>query len=190
MQDLAKQEQKILTPISRDDLIDVLHDAYVVNYNREPSDKQLTLAWAQISLENTLGEVVWNHNLGNLAPIFHRSQKWYLHSHLAIYRSFDTFLEAGSAYWSVIETCWPAAQAFKRGLPRDAAHALKICNYYGADETVYTNLLSTLSWLAQTYVRRHKEQQQIDYLVIEHKNTHLYTSSKVYTDNVMICLDS
>jgi hypothetical protein len=176
-QDLSRQEQKVLTPISRDDLVDVLHDAYVVNYNKEPSDSRLSMAWAQIALENAEGNIVWNKNLGNIGPAFHKSFHWYVHSKLTIYRAFSSFQEAGQAYWSVIDKCQTAYRAFGREDAAESAHALKLCNYYGGLETEYTSMLSTLYWIAkQKLVPGMKERLRAKKLAREHELMHPYTS--------------
>ena len=174
---LTCEVPKVLTPISRDDLIDVLHDTYVVNYNREPSDARLSMAWAQVSLENAEGSIVWWHNLGNLGPVFYKQQKWYVHSKEAIYRAFDTFEEAGQAYWHVIDKCQSAYRAFGHESAKESARTLKQCNYYGGPETNYASMLSTLYWIAKSkLVPGMKERLRAKKLAREYELMHPYTS--------------
>lgn len=176
-QDADKQEKKILTPISKLELVDVLNDSYTKLHGKEPNDNTLAMAWAQVALENSQGRIVWNHNLGNIGNAFDKHQKWYLHSRETYYRSFDSFEESATTYWSVVGRCEAASIFFKNGQPREAAHALKACNYYGAPEPAYANVLFSLYWLAKTkFVKIFHEKKLKENFIKSYENNHMFTS--------------
>lgn len=140
----AERRPKVLTPVSANELVQVLYDAHVSQLGKEPSPNRLAMGWAQVALENRRGAAVWNHNLGNVGPGRRDNVAWYFHTPYVKYRSFDTFLDSGRAYWRTVSRCSTAANAFDAGLPVLASHALKRCGYYGAPIAPYTDALVSL----------------------------------------------
>ena len=61
--------RKVATPISQDQLFDVLEASHVRVFGNLPKASKLTMAWAQVSLENGRGKYVYNNNIGNIGPI-------------------------------------------------------------------------------------------------------------------------
>src|SRR6478735_5228340 len=80
----ALEQPKVSTPISQVELVTTLRDAHVQQYGFEPSRSRLAMAWAQVALENANGQVMWNHNIGNIGP--KKKDAWYRHSSLTVYR--------------------------------------------------------------------------------------------------------
>lgn len=147
------EDKKLLTPITETQLLTTLRASYIDEKGHSPKRNQLAMAWAQVALENKRGHKVWNHNLGNLGPAPSiPTQRWYQHSRITKYRSFDDFQDSAGAYWRVVGNCSSAMQMFKAGDPASAAKALKGCGYYSADEQTYAGNLGSLYYHALTNV--------------------------------------
>lgn len=138
------ERPKTHTPITGAQLVDVLRNAHVSEFGKRPTRQRLSMAWAQVALENDHGKAVWNHNLGNIGPAPSMSVAWYNHSQGVKYRAFNDANDAGRAYWRVINRCGSALQAFDDGYPRGASEGLKRCGYYTADVNGYIDAMSTL----------------------------------------------
>jgi len=131
------QRPKTLTPVDSTDLVDVLREGHAVEFGRAPTRARLSMAWAQVSLENGHGTQVWDFNLGNIGPSRYGNDPWYFHVPGARYRAFDDLSAASRAYWRVIGRCSSAMRAFDDGDPVAASRALKRCGYYGAPGAAY-----------------------------------------------------
>lgn len=140
---------KVHTPVDHIKIFEVLCKSHKKINNKKPNDNRLSMAWAQISLENGRGKKIWNNNLGNQGP-HHVKQKYYLHLRNGWpYRSFDDLDESGISYWRIINRCSSALQAFDAGDVNTAALYLKKCNYYGSDAESYTKTLKNLYYEAR-----------------------------------------
>jgi len=139
------ERMKVPTPISQTGLLDVLRQSHVDVFGHEPEKKRLAMAWAQVALESGRGRAMWNYNIGNVGPApSHPQVPYYIHSALTRYRSFDTFVDGGRAYWKVLRRCRFSLMAFDVGQPVQAAKNLKSCGYYGADVVLYSKGMTGL----------------------------------------------
>lgn len=153
-------KEKELTPISKQQLVQVLIDSHIVVFNTEPSKSRLAAAWAQIALENGQGKYVWNYNLGNIGPGYKKQHSYYMHTRSVPYRSFSGFLAGGIAYWKVLRKCSLALHFFDSTDPKSATHALKRCGYFQANIEPYTKGLIQLFWKSYNHVLPKYYEQQ------------------------------
>lgn len=144
------KEPKVLTPLSQIEIVNALRNSYIELTGKKPSSKRLAMAWAQVAFENGHGKSIYNNNLGNIGP--GRTEVFYHHSSITCYRSFDSNIEGGKAYWNVVSRCSGANRSFDTGHPRDVAIYLKGCGYYTADTDLYANSLLYLYNVAMTKV--------------------------------------
>lgn len=159
------ERHKVLTPVDHVDLVDVLREGHTEEFKRRPNRARLSMAWAQVGLENGRGAKVWDLNLGNIGPSRYGNDPWYFHAPGARYRAFDDLGSAARAYWRVIGRCSSAMRAFDDGDPTSAARALKRCGYYGAPGAAYEAGLKSLFYEAlgdvvPTADRRLKRRQE------------------------------
>lgn len=151
----ALEQPKVSTPISQVELVTTLRDAHVQQYGFEPSRSRLAMAWAQVALENANGQVMWNHNIGNIGP--KKKDAWYRHSSLTVYRSFDSFVDGAKTYWRTVERCSSTLTMFDNGWATAASENLKRCGYFGADIELYVNGMNRLYVYALTKVLPNEE---------------------------------
>ena len=137
------KEDKVLTPIDKVDLAKELYASHILVNRFEPSANRLAASWAQVALENGQGKFVYNHNLGNIGPLS-KKQTYYRHSNLTTYRSFDSFVDGGKAYWNTLNRCKIALKQFDNADIESASFTLYKCNYYGADPKLYTKIMKEL----------------------------------------------
>ncbi len=149
------QRPKEATPLSQTELLAQLRNAHELQFGYAPNRSRLAMAWAQVALENAQGEVIWNHNLGNVGP--RKNDVWYRHSSLTTYRSFETFAEGGMAYWRTVSHCQSTLAMFDAGWPGQVAENLKRCGYFGADVQLYIDGMNRLYIYALTKVIPNEE---------------------------------
>lgn len=143
--EIASVDETRRTPITKTELLDVLHDSHERALGEPPSDRVLASGWAQVAIENGRGEHIYNNNLGNIgAPVsgqrHYKFGTWRTHR----YRSFKTHEDGGVAYWLTVKKCPAAYTSFKHGAVTEAAHRLKRCNYFGADAHLYAAAMEQL----------------------------------------------
>ena len=127
--------KRINTPISEVDLAKALREGHYLAFGKYPSTKRLTVAWAQVALENGRGKYTYNHNLGNISS--RKKIPYYIiYSHSFL--SFKSFNEGAAAYWRVIRNmCKSSLKYFDNGNAYAAGLQLRRCNYYMADKNKY-----------------------------------------------------
>ena len=144
--EVVKKQPKIDTPVSEVVLMQVLNDSHNEVFGYFPSAERLSMSWAMVALENGKGKHMWNHNVGNIGP--GKNHEYYVHSSRTTYRSFNTFIEGGIAYWNTIKRCSAVLSHFDTGNSREVSYQLKRCNYFGADVKIYLNGVTSLYWEA------------------------------------------
>ena len=162
------ERRKVLTPVDSIELVDVLRDGHLQEFKRKPNRTRLSMAWAQVGLENGRGALVYDLNLGNIGPSRYGNDPWYFHVPGARYRAFDDLMTSSRAYWRVIARCGSAMRAFDDGDPTSAARALKRCGYYGAPGPAYEAGLRSLFYEAlgeavptsERRIRRRQEEER------------------------------
>lgn len=148
--------RKIATPISSENLLQVLCESHKALHGTIPGDNRLALSWAQVALENNRGKKVWNNNLGNQGP-FRMDQEYYHHLKRGWpYRSFRSVHESGVSYWLLLKKCSAALRAFDDGDPSRAAQSLKNCNYFSSNAEQYAVSLRSLYYEIQKEVKTGK----------------------------------
>lgn len=144
-QTVILEQKRKLTPLSEEEILDVLEKAYKILYEKSPHENTLVGAWAHVALENAKGRKIWNYNFGNIGPLpQEKDVEFYNHFGKTKYRSFNNATEGAVAYWKFLESCPMALKNFRYNDPQGAAISLKRCNYYRADQTHYSKLLTSL----------------------------------------------
>lgn len=143
-QEIVLEQKRRLTPVTEEDIFEELKKAYVILYNKEPHENLLVGAWAHVALENGKGKKIWNNNFGNIGPLPGEDVQFYDHFRKTKYRSFNDPTSGAMAYWKFLESCPMALKNFRYNDPRGASISLKRCNYYRADQTHYSKLLTSL----------------------------------------------
>lgn len=171
------EQQKTLTPLTEVGLLTVLRDSFYAKHGKLPSANMLASAWAQVALENAHGNVIWNHNIGNIGP--GPTHEWYKHSSLTRYRSYPSFIDGGIAYWHTVSRCKSAFAMFNVGSIQDAGENLKRCGYFEADLEQYVRAMKSLYEYALHKVIPNEEQKRrndlIRYMWEEYQQTHAFT---------------
>lgn len=151
------EQKRKLTPLSEEEIFTELEKAYVLLYEKNPHENLLVGAWAHVALENGKGRKIWNYNFGNIGPLPNEKDvKFYNHFGKTKYRSFDDPTSGAIAYWKFLESCPLALKNFRYNDPRGAAISLKRCNYYRADQTHYSKLLTSLYGTGSRIARSRK----------------------------------
>lgn len=126
--------KRVLTPIGKPELAQVLRNGHFAVFGHFPSEKRLATAWAQVAIENRQGLEVYNHNLGNinsgkLRPYYVKRNRFKAHR---------DFHDGAKDYWRIIRNmCSSSLRYFDRGQPYRAAQGLSACGYYGANKHKY-----------------------------------------------------
>lgn len=149
------ERPKTATPLSQTELLVTLRESHIKLYGKAPSKRRLAMAWAQVALENAQGEVMWNHNVGNVGP--RGNDVWYKHSNLTTYRSFDNFIDGAMTYWGTVERCGTTLKLSDLGYATMVAENLKRCGYFGADIELYVKGMNRLYVYALTKVIPNEE---------------------------------
>lgn len=163
-------KDRVQTPLSRVELMSALREGHQLAFGRQPNERRLAMAWAQVALENGQGKYTYNHNLGNLVSrAASTSTYWNGGDRYHPYMSFATFAEGAEAYWRVLSRCWIAVSRFDQGDPTGAAEALKRCRYYEAPVEDYAKGLNRLYSYGRDHVltEERDERKQQDQRFIE-----------------------
>lgn len=132
---------KAPTPLTQVELLNVLRDTHLQEYGSVPGKNKLAMVWAQVAAENGQGQLVYNHNLGNVGAL--GEQPFYnVSGHH--YRHFESFEAGARAYWSTAYRCKAAMQSFAVGDAAGAANYLRRCGYYEADLEPYARMMMSL----------------------------------------------
>lgn len=135
--------KKIKTPLSKEEILIKLNSSHTKFFGFQAKKQRIVMAWAQVAIENAAGKVLWNNNFGNIGPF--KGEKYYRHSHLTCYRSFDKPEDGALAYWAFLnKTCSSAFVYFDAGDYVGASKQLKRCNYYGATIESYVKAMRSL----------------------------------------------
>ena len=157
---MASGEQpRIYTPLTDDELVEVLFDSHVSFFGHQPSPRRLAMAWAQVALENGHGKYTWNKNLGNVVPTS-QTHGYYLTDSSVKYRSFESYEEAGIVYWSTVNNCDGLMSLFDSGDAPEVATMLKSCGYYEASVEQYAH---SLRLLYVAGMKRNKDERESCY---------------------------
>lgn len=179
------EHPKLLTPMTSTELLSTLRQAHIEQEGVPPNQSRLAMAWAQAALENAHGRSIYNHNIGNVAPV--KDQNFYYHVKKVRYRSYDTFNDGAKAYWRVVMWCKSAFRMFDAGQPVRAAENLKGCGYYEAEVEPYVRMLSSLYYHALKSVipeeeRERQEKERLDRIHAD------YLTKAVYTPKCACCV--
>ncbi len=145
----------VVTPVSKEEMFQALHDAWLKEIGSEPKKESLAILVAQWALETGWGKFMHCYNLGNAKhtdkdgrdwtyykcnEIIKGETVWFSPKHPACaFRAFRTLQEGAADYFTLIHKrfsrSWPSVEA---GDPSNYSHAIKQQGYYTADETSYT----------------------------------------------------
>lgn len=133
--------KKYPTPISEENLKEVLYQSHIDVFHITPSDNTVNMAWAQIAFENGKGKLVYNYNLGNIGT-FPKARHPYYRVAGNKFKSFSSFREGAANYWKVIKNrCRSSLPHFNWGDPYNSSLFLKKCSYYKLDlESYYSSM--------------------------------------------------
>jgi hypothetical protein len=151
------KQKRTLTPIEHDDMISVIKESHYNVHKKKPRVGAVAGAWAHIALENKHGKKIWNRNFGNVGKLPEEPPAaYYSHFGKAKYRSFESFVQGGEAYWRFMSRCGEAIRHFENKNPREASLSLKRCNYYRSDQEQYADTLSALYAEGLRRAERHR----------------------------------
>jgi|SRR5581483_2333254 len=152
--------ETVKTPLTQLELLQALRDGHLKVFGSYPSKNRLAMAWGQVAFENAAGRASYNHNLGNVGPTSVDQPTYFNKGDKHWYRAFYAFDDAAAAYWRVIKRCQPALVRFDLGNPREAAAALKRCNYFEAELEEYAPGFSSLFYYAINHIIPEDEREQ------------------------------
>ncbi len=140
---VSGKQPRVYTPLTDEELIEVLYDSHVSFFGCPPSQQRLIMAWAQVALENGHGKYTWNKNLGNVVPTS-QAHAYYLTDSSVKYRSFESFEEAAIVYWATVNSCDGLLSMFDAGDAPTVSTMLRSCGYYEAPIEQYEQTLRLL----------------------------------------------
>ena len=142
----------VLTPLTSQQLLDVIVAGHVECFSEEPSYRRRATAWAMLALEHAGGHAVHGYNLGNIGlgsftgdhePLRAREV---LGGHDKMItqqiRAHDNATTGAADYWDFLARRFPKALAlFDAGDCAGVARELKQGRYYTAPEAEYAHAM-------------------------------------------------
>lgn len=135
---------KQMTPITEIELVEVLQEAHIEVFGAPAAKARLSVAWAQVALENGRGRTTYNYNLGNIGP--YRGFPYYKQG-LSKFRAFPDFQAAARVYWELLrDRCSAALRSFEAMNAPYTALLLRRCGYHRSEIERYASGLGSLMW--------------------------------------------
>lgn len=155
----AREVPRVHTPLSVEQLGELLITAHRKLYGVPPSPERLLTAWAQVSLETSRGKQCYGNNLGNIVVSIEWPGANYTYrvhervkrdpdvwrEQLQRFRAYDTPLDGAMDYWRVITMNFGRhLPRFDGGEPREAGTGLCNSGYSTSDCAAYGQSMAAL----------------------------------------------
>jgi hypothetical protein len=142
----GSQVDPIRTPLTDQQLAEVLAAAHVQVTSKPPSRARLGIAWAQVQHETARTHSAYNYNWGNIIATPAWTGDWHQLSgglgptgdQPGKFRAYPSAVAGAADYWRLLIRRYPRAlEAFDHGDPNAAAAELRAAGYYEGDRSIY-----------------------------------------------------
>lgn len=153
-----RQLPKVATPLTEQEIVDVLSAGHASLFGTLPSTPRLACAWAHVMHENGRGRAIWCNNLGNITAFGWRAGYYVIRVQERVQRNPDVWkwvdlkfrahetIDAGAVdYWKIMSGRYaPALALFDEGRAAGAAMKLSELGFFTALPEAYARSLASL----------------------------------------------